>query len=72
MRIQSRFVCKEDYAVCHYGFYGQMKDDEEYGVEGTSYDFGARLYDSRFGRWMPEETLAGKYLDLSPYNFVTK
>jgi RHS repeat-associated protein len=34
-----------------YGFNGMEKDDEVKG-EGNSYDFGARLYDSRVGRWL--------------------
>jgi len=34
-----------------YGFNGKEKDDEIKGGEGNSYDFGARLYDSRVGRW---------------------
>jgi len=33
-----------------YGFNGMEKDDELKGT-GNSYDFGARLYDSRLGRW---------------------
>jgi RHS repeat-associated protein len=34
-----------------YGFQGQEKDDEVSG-EGNSYDFGARFYNSRVGRWL--------------------
>ncbi|MHA7843645.1 MAG: RHS repeat domain-containing protein [Winogradskyella sp.] len=33
-----------------YGFNGKEKDDEVKG-EGNSYDFGARMYDPRIGRW---------------------
>ena len=32
-----------------YGFNGMEKDDKVKG-EGNSYDFGARMYDSRIGR----------------------
>lgn len=53
-----------------YGYNGKEKIDEQYGIEGTAYDFGARLYDSRLGRWMAVDPLAGKYPDLSPYQFV--
>ena len=28
------------------------KDDEVKGVTGSSYDYSARMYDSRLGRWM--------------------
>jgi hypothetical protein len=34
-----------------FGFNGQEQDNEVSG-EGNSYDFGARIYDSRLGRWM--------------------
>ncbi len=33
-----------------YGFNGKEKDDE-FSVDGGSYDFGARMYDARLGRW---------------------
>src|SRR5690554_6488786 len=52
-----------------YGFNSMEKDDEIKG-QGNSYDFGARLYDPRVGRWLSIEPLASKYPDLSPYNFV--
>ncbi|MGQ3013764.1 MAG: RHS repeat domain-containing protein [Flavobacteriales bacterium] len=60
---------------CHkreyfYGFNGKEKIDEVYGIEGTAYDFGARLYDSRLGRWIAVDSWAGKYPDLRPYVFV--
>lgn len=45
------------------------KDDEVYG-DYNSYDFGARLYDPRLGRWMAVDPLAMKYSDLSPYSFA--
>ncbi len=34
-----------------YSFNGMEKDDEVKG-EGNSYDFGARIYDGRLGRWL--------------------
>lgn len=34
-----------------YGFNGKEKDDEVSG-EGNNMDFGARIYESRLGRWM--------------------
>ena len=52
-----------------YGFNGMEKDNELKG-EGNSYDFGARMYDDRLGRWLTIDPLAGKYPHLSPYNFV--
>gem|GEM_PF-2385338 len=62
-------LCTDDNSY-RYGFNGKEKIDEQYGIEGTAYDFGARLYDSRLGRWMAVDPLAGKYPDLSTYSFV--
>ena len=51
------------------GFNGKEKLDELEG-EGNSMDFGARMYDSRLGRWMTCDPLATKYPDLAPYEFA--
>jgi RHS repeat-associated protein len=51
-----------------YTFNGMEKDDEVKG-KGNSYDFGARMYDSRLGRWLTIDPLAGKYPNFSPYSF---
>jgi RHS repeat-associated protein len=52
-----------------YGFNGMEKDDEWQG-QGNSYDFGARMYDPRLGRWLAVDPLMKKYPSLSPYSFV--
>ena len=49
-----------------YGFQGKEKDDELKG-SGNSYDFGARLYDPRVGRWLSTDPLADKYPSESSY-----
>ena len=54
----------------NYGFNGKLKDDEIHGATGTSYDFGARIYGSREGRWLSLDPKASKYPSLSPYAFV--
>ncbi len=53
-----------------FGFNGQEKDDEVHGSTGTSYDFGARLYDPRIGRWFSIDPKADKYPAASPYHFA--
>lgn len=50
-----------------YGFNGMEKDDEIKG-KGNSYDFGARVYDPRLGRWLSLDPLMAKYPNLSPFN----
>jgi RHS repeat-associated protein len=52
-----------------YGFNGKEKEDDIKG-EGNSLDFGARVYDSRLGRWLSLDPLQAKYPGMSPYNFV--
>lgn len=52
-----------------YGFNGMEKDDEMKG-EGNSYDFGARIYDPRVGRWWSIDPKVKKYPDISPFNFA--
>jgi RHS repeat-associated protein len=44
------------------------KDDEVKGVN-NSYDFGARMYDNRLGRWLSIDKMTIKYPGISPYNF---
>ncbi|MBK7102027.1 MAG: hypothetical protein IPH63_09625 [Flavobacteriales bacterium] len=53
-----------------FGFNGMPKDDEMHGSPGTSYDFGARLLDSRTGRWSAVDPLQTAYAAHSPYEFV--
>ena len=53
-----------------YGFNGKEKDDEWTGNTGATYDFGARIYDSRIGRWLACDPFAAKYSGYSPYNYV--
>ena len=53
-----------------YGFQGQEKDDELKG-EGNSYDYGARFYDSRIGRFFSLDPLQKQFPYESNYNFVS-
>ncbi len=52
-----------------FGFSGKEKDKEIKG-SGNSYDFGARIYDSRGGRWLSVEPLIRNYPGLSPFVFA--
>jgi RHS repeat-associated protein len=54
-----------------YGFNGMEKDDDVKG-DGNSLDFGARIYDSRLGRWLSVDPLANSFPFESHYNFVSQ
>ena len=55
--------------VYRYGFNGKENDNEVKG-EGNSLDFGARIYDSRIGRWLSLDPMQANYEALTPYNFT--
>jgi RHS repeat-associated protein len=46
------------------------KDDEIKGGKGNSLDFGARMYDSRIGRWFKVDNESSKLPQLTPYGYV--
>ncbi len=50
-----------------FAFQGKEKDDEIKG-NGDSYDFGARIYDPRLGRWLSIDPLGETTPQRSPYN----
>jgi RHS repeat-associated protein len=50
-----------------YGFNGMEMDDEVKSQKGTSYDFGARMYDPRIGRWLSRDAYASEFPHESPY-----
>jgi RHS repeat-associated protein len=52
-----------------YGFNGKEEDDEVKGA-GNSLDFGARIYDSRVGRWLTTDPLQKKYPGETPYLYT--
>jgi RHS repeat-associated protein len=54
-------------AAYRYGFNGKEKE-----ADGTAdnYDFGARIYDGRLGRWLAVDNFKHMYPAFSPYNFA--
>jgi RHS repeat-associated protein len=50
-----------------FGFNGKENDNEVKG-NGNSIDFGARMYDSRLGRWLSVDPLAHQFPHQSPYS----
>lgn len=47
-----------------------MEKDDEIKSAGNSYDFGARIYNPRVGRWLAVDVMATKYPEIAPYVFV--
>jgi RHS repeat-associated protein len=47
-----------------FGFNGKEKDSE---TASDNFDFGARIYDGRLGRWLSVDPLGKKYCELSQY-----
>ena len=43
-----------------------MEADNEVKGDNNSYDFGARIYDPRLGRWLTIDPLASEFPDVSP------
>lgn len=52
-----------------YGYNG-MEIDNELKGEGNSYDFGARIYDPRIGRWLSTDIFFKEYPGHSPFSFA--
>jgi RHS repeat-associated protein len=52
-----------------YGFNGKEKIDEVSG-EGNEYDFGARMYDARVGRFLSIDPLNKKFHGVSNYSYA--
>jgi len=61
-------VCDDGGDRYRFGFNGQEKVNEIAGM-GTHLDFGARIYDSRSGRWLSVDPLAAKAPHWTPYRY---
>jgi len=64
-QIEERSWVKADEGY-QYGFNGKERDKETYN---DAYDFGARIYDGRLGRWLSVDAESIKGPGLSPYNY---
>ena len=53
-----------------YGFNGMEDDQEVTNGNGQSYDFGARFYNPRVGRWLSTDPLYNLYPDNAPFVFA--
>lgn len=53
-----------------FGFNGKEEDNEIHELAGWNYDFGARMYDSRIGRWWATDPCKEKYPGISDYAYV--
>jgi len=69
-----RNFTSEDY---RFGFNGMERDDDIKGDGidpesggGNSYDFGARIYDPRVGRWWSPDPKENEYRSWSTYNYT--
>lgn len=51
-----------------YGFNGKEKEDD---IASNDYDFGARIYDGRLGRWLSVDASFDNYPFNSVYSFVS-
>jgi RHS repeat-associated protein len=54
-----------------FGFNGKENLNEVTGSTGTHLDFGARVYDSRIGRFLSVDNFAGKFPFQSPFLFAS-
>ncbi len=53
-----------------YSFNGKEKQDELHGNSGDNYDFGARIYNSRLGKFLSVDPDARIYVNLSTYCYA--
>ena len=53
-----------------YGFNGMEQDNEVKNITGAHYDFGARVYDSRLGKFMSRDPKWKEYSKVSPYSYA--
>ena len=62
-----QFVSSSTY---RYGFNGKENDNEVKGVNGSSVDFGERIFDTRLARFLTLDPLIKDYPENSPYLYA--
>ena len=67
MNTATYLACDTASGGYRFGFNSMPKDDELYSSEGSAYDFGARIYDSRLGRFLSGDPLEKEYPGQSTY-----
>jgi RHS repeat-associated protein len=70
MEMPGRQFALDSSALFRYGFNNKEKSDEIEGAPGVDYDYGARIYDARVGRFLTVDPLTPKYPELTPYQFA--
>jgi RHS repeat-associated protein len=63
---QSTRAFQPQSGVQRYGFNGKERN-EEFSVDNGSYDYGARMYEIRLGRWWSVDNCFREYSGESPY-----
>jgi RHS repeat-associated protein len=54
-----------------YGFNGKESDFEVHNGQGTSYDYGLRIYDPRLGKFLSVDPISKNYPMLTPYQYAS-
>ncbi len=70
MLMPGRTYTKPGLGAYRYGFNGKENDNDVKG-EGNQQDYGMRIYDTRFGRFLSVDPLTVEYPDLTPYQFAS-
>jgi RHS repeat-associated protein len=66
-RSNDKYFFSKKSSISLYSYNGKEKDDEWNGTIGGALDFGARIYDSRIGRWMSLDPVSNNFPSNSPY-----
>ncbi len=65
-----QWYANSDSSNYRFGFNGMERDNDISG-QGNNLDFGARIYNSRLGRWMVTDPLEKSYPGVSSFNYAS-